>query len=193
ASTIPAASPVKHTTVKVWLPQPLELCRVRTNRAGVQQTLLNILIHDYLFFCLGIVVPSQAQKVQVVEVTNSSLHISWEPGFGGVYPVSVCSIQAAPSGPDRNTLRNLLIHNQNVYVPPAQHLIPELKPYTFYDVSVACRSSHGASPWTPWVALHTAEGDVSLHQTFSWHWWYVVMGIAVSLALIGFIVYAIIL
>uniref|UniRef100_A0A8C8JZW2 Fibronectin type-III domain-containing protein n=1 Tax=Oncorhynchus tshawytscha TaxID=74940 RepID=A0A8C8JZW2_ONCTS len=92
------------------------------------------------------------------EVTNSSLHISWEPGFGGVYPVSVCSIQAAPSGPDRNTLRNLLIHNQNVYVPPAQHLIPELKPYTFYDVSVACRSSHGASPWTPWVALHTAEG-----------------------------------
>uniref|UniRef100_A0A8C7UFG3 Receptor protein-tyrosine kinase n=1 Tax=Oncorhynchus mykiss TaxID=8022 RepID=A0A8C7UFG3_ONCMY len=89
----------------------------------------------------------------VPEVTNSSLHISWEPGFGGVYPVS-----AAPSGPYRNTLRNLLIHNQNVYVPPAQHLIPELKPYTFYDVRVACRSSQGASPWTPWVTLHTAEG-----------------------------------
>eukprot|EP00063_Salmo_salar_P009896 XP_013984731.1 PREDICTED: tyrosine-protein kinase receptor UFO-like isoform X3 [Salmo salar] len=215
------------------------------------------------------VVPSQAQKVQVVEVTNSSLHISWEPGFGGVYPVSVCSIQ-------------------NVNVPPAQHLIPELKPYTFYDVRVACRSSQGASPWTPWVTLRTAEGvpeaapdnvsglfngtdviaswskppgrlngqilgyrveyltanmsqavmesvqsselaiplsslldsvslsvsactvagcgpwspvqsfkqkqpDVSLHQAFSWHWWYVVMGISVSLALIGFILYAIIL
>uniref|UniRef100_A0A4W5JTV9 receptor protein-tyrosine kinase n=1 Tax=Hucho hucho TaxID=62062 RepID=A0A4W5JTV9_9TELE len=188
------------------------------------------------------VVPSQAQKVQVVEVTNSSLHISWEPGFGGVYPVSVCSMQvrliqetgcipwlvfqAAPSGPDRNTLRSQLIHNQNVNVPPAQHLIPELKPYTFYDVRVACRSSQGASPWTPWVTLRTAEGvpeaapdnvsglfngtdviaswskppgrlngqilDLSPHLAFSWHWWYVVMGIAASLALIGFIVYAII-
>ncbi|XP_029622579.1 tyrosine-protein kinase receptor UFO, partial [Salmo trutta] len=99
------------------------------------------------------VVPSQAQKVQVVEVTNSSLHISWEPGFGGVYPVSVCSIQAALSGPDLNSLRNLLIHNQNVNVPPAQHLIPELKPYTFYDVRVACRSSQGASPWVQYRLL----------------------------------------
>ncbi|XP_045063873.1 tyrosine-protein kinase receptor UFO-like [Coregonus clupeaformis] len=82
------------------------------------------------------VVPSQAQKVQAEEVTNSSLHISWVPGFGGVYPVSVCSIQAAPSSPDRNPLRNHLIHNQNVNVPPAQHLTPELKPYTYYDVIV---------------------------------------------------------
>uniref|UniRef100_A0A674DAQ6 receptor protein-tyrosine kinase n=1 Tax=Salmo trutta TaxID=8032 RepID=A0A674DAQ6_SALTR len=232
------------------------------------------------------VVPSQAQKVQVVEVTNSSLHISWEPGFGGVYPVSVCSIQAALSGPDLNSLRNLLIHNQNVNVPPAQHLIPELKPYTFYDVRVACRSSQGGKlyaapdnvsglfngtdviaswskppgrlngqilgyrveyltanmsqavmesvqsselaiplsslldsvslsvsactvagcgPWSPVQSFKQKQpgesgqnrgrqqDDVSLHQTFSWHWWYVVMGISVSLALIGFILYAIIL
>ncbi|CAB1315997.1 unnamed protein product [Coregonus sp. 'balchen'] len=235
------------------------------------------------------VVPSQAHKVQAVEVTISSLLISWEPGFGGVYPVSVCSIQAAPSGPDRTALLNHLIHNQNVNVPPARHLIPDLEPYTNYDVRVACRSSQGASPWTPWVTLRTSEGvpeaapdnvsglfngtdvivnwtkppgrsngqilgyrveyrtpnmskavmesvqsselaiplsslldsvslsvsactvagcgpwspvqtlkqkqpDFSPHQAFSWHWWYVIMGIAVSLALIGFIVvYAIIL
>nr|XP_046173120.1 tyrosine-protein kinase receptor UFO-like isoform X1 [Oncorhynchus gorbuscha] len=235
------------------------------------------------------VVPSQAHEVQAVEVTISSLLISWEPGFGGVYPVSVCSIQAAPSGPDRTALLNHLVHNQNVNVPPARHLIPDLEPYSSYDVRVACRSSQGASPWTPWVTLHTSEGvpeaapdnvsglfngtevivswtkppgrlngqilgyrveyrtpnkskavlesvqssalaiplsslldsvslsvsactvagcgpwspvqtlkqkqpDLSPHQAFSWHWWYVIMGIAVGLALIGFIVvYAIIL
>uniref|UniRef100_A0A8C8D295 receptor protein-tyrosine kinase n=1 Tax=Oncorhynchus tshawytscha TaxID=74940 RepID=A0A8C8D295_ONCTS len=251
------------------------------------------------------VVPSQAHEVQAVEVTISSLLISWEPGFGGVYPVSVCSIQAAPSGPDRTVLLNHLVHNQNVNVPPARHLIPDLEPYSSYDVRVACRSSQGASPWTPWVTLRTSEGvpeaapdnvsglfngtevivswtkppgrlngqilgyrveyrtpnkskvthvtvvkvniccrlslslslslsvmgifavvfactvagcgpwspvqtlkqkqpvdiplfpaflDLSPHQAFSWHWWYVIMGIAVGLALIGFIVvYAIIL
>uniref|UniRef100_A0A673W8Z8 receptor protein-tyrosine kinase n=1 Tax=Salmo trutta TaxID=8032 RepID=A0A673W8Z8_SALTR len=105
------------------------------------------------------VVPSQAHEVQAVEVTISSLLISWEPGFGGVYPVSVCSIQAAPSGPDRTALLNHLIHNQNVnVVPPARHLIPDLEPYSSYDVRVACRSSQGASPWTPWVTLRTSEG-----------------------------------
>uniref|UniRef100_A0A8C8D0U4 receptor protein-tyrosine kinase n=1 Tax=Oncorhynchus tshawytscha TaxID=74940 RepID=A0A8C8D0U4_ONCTS len=104
------------------------------------------------------VVPSQAHEVQAVEVTISSLLISWEPGFGGVYPVSVCSIQAAPSGPDRTVLLNHLVHNQNVNVPPARHLIPDLEPYSSYDVRVACRSSQGASPWTPWVTLRTSEG-----------------------------------
>uniref|UniRef100_A0A8C7WHS3 receptor protein-tyrosine kinase n=1 Tax=Oncorhynchus mykiss TaxID=8022 RepID=A0A8C7WHS3_ONCMY len=96
--------------------------------------------------------------VQAVEVTISSLLISWEPGFGGVYPVSVCSIQAAPPGPDRTALLNHLVHNQNVNVPPARHLIPDLEPYSSYDVRVACRSSQGASPWTPWVTLRTSEG-----------------------------------
>uniref|UniRef100_A0A4W5RIF3 receptor protein-tyrosine kinase n=1 Tax=Hucho hucho TaxID=62062 RepID=A0A4W5RIF3_9TELE len=170
--------------------------------------------------------PYQQGRLQAVEVTTSSLLISWEPGFGGVYPVSVCSIQAAPSGPDRTALLSHLIHNQNVNVPPARQLIPDLEPYSSYDVRVACRSSQGASPWTPWVTLRTSEGgklfatvlypqlisvsyssvcviadiplsclpDFSPHQAFSWHWWYVIMGIAVSLALIGFIVvYAIIL
>ncbi|KAL0994027.1 hypothetical protein UPYG_G00116900 [Umbra pygmaea] len=235
------------------------------------------------------VVPSEAQDIQAVNVTQTSLRISWEPGFGGVYPVSVCSIQVARSIPDRTMLKNHLIHNQNVNVPPAGLLIPNLEPYTSYDVRVACRSSQGVSPWSPWVTIRTSEGvpeaapdsvsglfngtqvlvswtkppgringpirgykveylttnmskavmesvesfelaislpslqssvSVSVtactaagcgpwspvqalqpkhpnfgpQQAFSWHWWYVVMGIAVSLAFLGFIVtYAVIL
>uniref|UniRef100_A0A8C9TXM3 receptor protein-tyrosine kinase n=1 Tax=Scleropages formosus TaxID=113540 RepID=A0A8C9TXM3_SCLFO len=104
------------------------------------------------------VVPSQPRSVQPVHVTNRSLSISWEPGFGGAYPVTMCSIQAAPSSADLSTAPGRLIHNQNVNVPPTEHLISNLEPFANYSVRVACHSGQGASPWTPWVTLRTAEG-----------------------------------
>ncbi|GAA6066977.1 tyrosine-protein kinase receptor UFO, partial [Tachysurus ichikawai] len=58
-----------------------------------------------------------------------------------------------PSGEDYD-----VIHNQNVNVPPTSHLISDLKPFTRYDVRVACRSSQGVSDWTPWVTFSTNEG-----------------------------------
>ncbi|XP_064208557.1 tyrosine-protein kinase receptor UFO isoform X1 [Anguilla rostrata] len=104
------------------------------------------------------VIPDQPKAVQAVEVTNASLRIIWEPGFAGVYPIRVCSIQATPSNADLSMVSSHMIHNQNINVPPASHLIPDLEPFSSYHVRVACRSSQGASSWTPWVLLHTAEG-----------------------------------
>ncbi|XP_035290630.1 tyrosine-protein kinase receptor UFO [Anguilla anguilla] len=104
------------------------------------------------------VIPDQPKAVQAVEVTNASLRITWEPGFAGVYPIRVCSIQATPSNADLSMVSSHMIHNQNINVPPASHLIPDLEPFSSYHVRVACRSSQGASSWTPWVLLHTAEG-----------------------------------
>ncbi|XP_036392888.1 tyrosine-protein kinase receptor UFO-like [Megalops cyprinoides] len=104
------------------------------------------------------VIPSPPQKLQAVEATNSSLRISWRPGFGGAYPITVCSIQAVPSDMDLSTVPDHLIYNQNINVPPASHLISDLEPFSYYSVRVACRSSQGASSWTPWVTLQTAEG-----------------------------------
>ncbi|KAJ8402184.1 hypothetical protein AAFF_G00370490 [Aldrovandia affinis] len=104
------------------------------------------------------VIPSQPQKVQAVELTNASLRITWEPGFGGVYPITVCSVQAMPFSAELSTAPNHMIHNQNINVPPASHLIWDLEPFSSYNVRVACRSSQGASSWSPWVMLHTAEG-----------------------------------
>ncbi|XP_042153668.1 tyrosine-protein kinase receptor UFO-like [Oncorhynchus tshawytscha] len=46
------------------------------------------------------VLPSQPQRVRAVDVTNSSLLLSWEPGFGGVYPITHCTIQVKRSGED---------------------------------------------------------------------------------------------
>uniref|UniRef100_A0A8C9WT21 receptor protein-tyrosine kinase n=1 Tax=Scleropages formosus TaxID=113540 RepID=A0A8C9WT21_SCLFO len=109
------------------------------------------------------VVPSQPRSVQPVHVTNRSLSISWEPGFGGAYPVTMCSIQVRqvrhsagqqgarclepPPGTRRTRVR---------IAPP--HLISNLEPFANYSVRVACHSGQGASPWTPWVTLRTAEG-----------------------------------
>ncbi|XP_036380292.1 tyrosine-protein kinase receptor UFO-like isoform X1 [Megalops cyprinoides] len=104
------------------------------------------------------VIPTKPQKVQAIEVSNASLRITWEPGFGGMYPVTLCSVQAAPSDAELSTVPSHMIHNQNVNVPPASHLIPNLEPFTSYNVRVACHSSQGASSWTPWVMMHTAEG-----------------------------------
>ncbi|KAG9348368.1 hypothetical protein JZ751_002103 [Albula glossodonta] len=94
----------------------------------------------------------------IVTVTNSSLRVSWQPSFGGAYPVTVCSIQATPSDVDLSLVPVHLIHNQNINVPPSTHLISNLEPFSSYRVRVACRSSQGASSWTPWVLLQTAEG-----------------------------------
>ncbi|XP_064157471.1 tyrosine-protein kinase receptor UFO-like [Anguilla rostrata] len=104
------------------------------------------------------VIPSKPEKIQVVEVTNSSLHITWQPSFGGVYPIMLCSVQATPSDGDLSPVSNHLIHNQNVNIPPNSHLISNLEPFSSYNVRVACRSSQGASSWSPWVMLQTAEG-----------------------------------
>ncbi|KAM4628445.1 tyrosine-protein kinase receptor UFO [Polymixia lowei] len=60
--------------------------------------------------------------------------------------------EAFATGPDE------MIHNQNVNVPPATHLIGDLEPHSPYAVRVACHSSQGPSDWTPWVKLRTKEG-----------------------------------
>uniref|UniRef100_A0A3P8YVQ0 receptor protein-tyrosine kinase n=1 Tax=Esox lucius TaxID=8010 RepID=A0A3P8YVQ0_ESOLU len=99
------------------------------------------------------VLPSQPLKVTAVEVTNSSLLLTWQPGFGGVYPITHCTVQdVAVDGLHR------MIHNQNVNVPPASYQIRGLDPHSLYAVRLACHSSQGASDWTPWVTLQTEEG-----------------------------------
>lgn len=104
------------------------------------------------------VLPSQPLNVRAVEITQTSLHLSWQPGFGGDYPIIRCSVQAKfpeesfPGSPDK------IIHNQNVNIPPATHLIADLEPHSLYAVRVACHSSQGSSDWSPWVEFRTKQG-----------------------------------
>uniref|UniRef100_A0A667XZE1 receptor protein-tyrosine kinase n=1 Tax=Myripristis murdjan TaxID=586833 RepID=A0A667XZE1_9TELE len=104
------------------------------------------------------VLPSQPQNLRAVEITQTSLRLSWQLGFGGDYPIIRCSVQAKRSGETFATGPDQMIHNQNVNVPPATHLIGHLEPHSPYAVRVACHSSQGPSDWSPWVELSTKEG-----------------------------------
>ncbi|GAA6065251.1 tyrosine-protein kinase receptor UFO, partial [Tachysurus ichikawai] len=39
------------------------------------------------------VLPSQPQDLKEVEITNSSIRLSWSPGFAGIYTISLCTVQ----------------------------------------------------------------------------------------------------
>lgn len=60
--------------------------------------------------------------------------------------------ESFPGSPDK------IVHNQNVNVPPATHLIADLEPHSLYAVRVACDSSQGSSDWSPWVEIRTKQG-----------------------------------
>uniref|UniRef100_A0A4W6CQX2 receptor protein-tyrosine kinase n=1 Tax=Lates calcarifer TaxID=8187 RepID=A0A4W6CQX2_LATCA len=104
------------------------------------------------------VLPSQPQNLRAVEITQTSLRLSWQPGFGGDYPIIRCTVQAKHSGEPFAAGPDKMIHNQNVNIPPATHLIGDLEPHSLYTVRVACHSSQGPSDWSPWVELRTKEG-----------------------------------
>ncbi|KAM9439435.1 tyrosine-protein kinase receptor UFO [Clarias gariepinus] len=104
------------------------------------------------------VLPSQPQDVKAVEITNSSIRLSWSPGFAGMYTINLCTVQVKTSGEDFISNPDHMIHNQNVNIPPVSYLIADLRPFTQYDVRLACRSSEGISDWTPWMNFSTNEG-----------------------------------
>ncbi|XP_044059587.1 tyrosine-protein kinase receptor UFO isoform X2 [Siniperca chuatsi] len=104
------------------------------------------------------VLPSRPQNLRAVEITQTSLRLSWQPGFGGDYPIIRCSVQAKHSGESFTAGPDKMIHNQNVNIPPATHLIGDLEPDSLYAVRVACHSSQGPSDWSPWMELRTKEG-----------------------------------
>lgn len=45
------------------------------------------------YVSLSLVLPSQPQNLSTVEVTQTSFRLSWQPGFGGDYPIIRCSVQ----------------------------------------------------------------------------------------------------
>ncbi|KAK9521229.1 hypothetical protein VZT92_021052 [Zoarces viviparus] len=104
------------------------------------------------------VLPSKPQHLKAVEITPTSVRLTWQPAFGGDYPIVRCTVQAKHSGESAAAGPDKMIHNQNVNVPPATHFIGELEPHRLYAVRVACHSSQGPSDWSPWVELRTKEG-----------------------------------
>ncbi|KAF6718182.1 Tyrosine-protein kinase receptor UFO [Oryzias melastigma] len=104
------------------------------------------------------VLPSPPQNLSAVEANQTSLRLSWQPGFGGDYPIVRCSVQAKQSAKSFPEASDEAIYKQNVNVPPASLLLEGLEPHSLYAVRVACQSSQGVSEWSSWAELQTGEG-----------------------------------
>uniref|UniRef100_A0A8C6T835 receptor protein-tyrosine kinase n=1 Tax=Neogobius melanostomus TaxID=47308 RepID=A0A8C6T835_9GOBI len=100
------------------------------------------------------VLPAQPQDLRAEEPPSLLL-----PLVFWLNPLQHCTLAgeqgeglAFTTGPDH------MIHNQNVNIPPASHLIGDLEPHSLYAVRVSCHSSQGVSEWSPWVEMRTREG-----------------------------------
>ncbi|XP_061683292.1 tyrosine-protein kinase receptor UFO [Syngnathoides biaculeatus] len=104
------------------------------------------------------VLPAAPHHLKAANVTPGSLLLSWQPGFGGDYPVIRCTVQVKHG--DRTSSRDLdkMILDQNVDIPLPEYLVEDLEPHSRYAGRVACHSSQGPSQWTSWVEMCTAEG-----------------------------------
>ncbi|XP_051534964.1 tyrosine-protein kinase receptor UFO-like [Myxocyprinus asiaticus] len=104
------------------------------------------------------VLPAEPHDIKAEDITNSSIHLSWQTGFGGIYPISHCTVEVKPSGKDFIENADHMIYNQNVNGSITSHLMSDLEPFSQYDFRVACQSSQGISDWTAWVTISTNEG-----------------------------------
>ncbi|XP_026138759.1 tyrosine-protein kinase receptor UFO-like isoform X1 [Carassius auratus] len=100
------------------------------------------------------VLPSQPHDIKTEEITNSSLRLSWHMGFGGIYPISHCTVQVKASGEASDEL----IFSQTVSAPVTSRLVSGLEVFSQYDLRLACQSSEGVSNWTAWMSVSTGEG-----------------------------------
>ncbi|XP_053577620.1 tyrosine-protein kinase receptor UFO isoform X2 [Bombina bombina] len=101
------------------------------------------------------VLPRSPTDLTLVSRGTTELEVSWQPGQSGVHPLTVCTVQATL--PYFISLHHK-IYNQNLNVPPYNHVLSGLAPYTTYRVRVSCMSSEGVSHWTDWENMETMEG-----------------------------------
>ncbi|XP_056329024.1 tyrosine-protein kinase receptor UFO [Danio aesculapii] len=97
------------------------------------------------------VLPSPPSGITADETSNSSIHLSWHSGFGGVYPISNCSVQVQDSS-------GTLVQDQQVSGVVSVCVISDLQAFSQYEVRLQCRSSQGPSGWSQWRPVSTAEG-----------------------------------
>ncbi|XP_051962828.1 tyrosine-protein kinase receptor UFO [Xyrauchen texanus] len=104
------------------------------------------------------VLPAEPHDIKAEDITNSSIHLSWQTGFGGIYSINHCTVEVKPSGEDSVVNADHMINNQNVNGPITSRLVSDLEPFSQYDFRVACENSQGVSDWTAWVTISTNEG-----------------------------------
>ncbi|KAF6076645.1 AXL receptor tyrosine kinase [Phyllostomus discolor] len=143
------------------------------------------------------VLPQRPHDLHLVSSRPTELEVAWTPGLSGIYPLTHCILQAMLSDdgagirlgepdPPEEPL------TFQASIPPHQLCLDSLRPHSTYHIRLACASSQGPSLWTHWLPVETPEGGQGqpVHQlvsetpalSFSWPWWYVLLGVVVAAA-----------
>ncbi|XP_052009796.1 tyrosine-protein kinase receptor TYRO3-like [Xyrauchen texanus] len=96
--------------------------------------------------------PDSPLNVEVHQVSDNNITLTWSPGFNGHSHLSCCTIQMS-KGPGRK----VKLPDLYVAVPPFQHTFGSLSSYSNYSVRIRCDNEVGSSPFSTWVDFHTPE------------------------------------
>ncbi|XP_045702721.1 tyrosine-protein kinase receptor UFO isoform X4 [Phyllostomus hastatus] len=134
------------------------------------------------------VLPQRPHDLHLVSSRPTELEVAWTPGLSGIYPLTHCILQAMLSDdgagiklgepdPPEEPL------TFQASIPPHQLWLDSLRPHSTYHIRLACASSQGPSLWTHWLPVETPEGvSETPAPSFSWPWWYVLLGVVVAAA-----------
>ncbi|KAM6973676.1 tyrosine-protein kinase receptor TYRO3 [Aplochiton taeniatus] len=96
--------------------------------------------------------PSAPVGLQVVQLVDHNVTLTWHPGFTGHSELSSCTIQLS-----KRSGRKVSVPVQQVEVPPYQQVLSSLSCHTNYSVRLSCQNEVGSSPYSPWLDFQTLE------------------------------------
>ncbi|XP_041121943.1 LOW QUALITY PROTEIN: tyrosine-protein kinase receptor TYRO3-like [Polyodon spathula] len=103
--------------------------------------------------------PGPPQELQVTQVQEDNVTLSWRPGPDGHSLLRDCTIQFAENSGKREEL-----FERQVLVPPHEQTIGGLKCFSNYSTRIVCSNEVGSSPFTDWVDFETLESVIAPHD-----------------------------
>eukprot|EP00062_Callorhinchus_milii_P021017 gi/632977291/ref/XP_007905265.1/ PREDICTED: tyrosine-protein kinase receptor TYRO3-like [Callorhinchus milii] len=101
------------------------------------------------------VLPDPPRALSVTNMTPHEVSITWTVQTEGFSKLRSCTAQVVPSsGPDGSVTVPL---EQTFEVPPYEHMLEGLKPFTHYIARLRCTNQVGDSHFTNWTHFSTLE------------------------------------
>uniref|UniRef100_A0A8C5WIJ4 Tyrosine-protein kinase Mer n=1 Tax=Leptobrachium leishanense TaxID=445787 RepID=A0A8C5WIJ4_9ANUR len=173
-------TPFNLTCEAVGPPEPVEIFWFRNSRKvneipAVSPAILNVLgLHEPVVFSCeahnrkGLTasnevkinikgLPSPPSDIKVSNRTDTTILLSWVPGFDAYSPLSLCSIQVGEVLLQNSSLPMFF----NTSVPPHRYNISGLKAFSHYNMTVSCMNEVGWSSPSLWILANTTEGAPS--------------------------------
>ncbi|XP_067883710.1 tyrosine-protein kinase Mer isoform X2 [Heterodontus francisci] len=95
--------------------------------------------------------------LQIKNQTAHTVAVSWESGFDGYSPLSICQVQVEKVAGDKDNMTSPVI-TYHTTVPPYEYSVLQLQALTSYNICVSCKNEVGWSKHCSGVRAKTTEG-----------------------------------